>query len=348
MLILAREARGFTQKELALKIGIEQGTLSKIELKLLAFPEKYYDLLCNILDFPLSFFFAECNQFRSNAFYYRKKLQTPQKILQQAEAQMNICKMHIETLFRSVELSQVNLPIWDVEEYGSPELCANHLREFWRIPKGKIDDLTKIIEHNGIMVIAIDLPNLKIDALSIFTKHNQPIIFVNKSISADRQRFNIAHELGHLIMHFAKPVGIDRDVEAEAMLFASTFLLPKNEILPHLTQLNLVKLADLKKYWKVSMAAILMRAKKLHTITDNQYQYLWKQMAANGYKLEEPVFFQKEKPFLLKNMIDIHLKELNYSEDELANIFHLHLHEFKRIYFEPNPNSLFRVIKPQN
>ena len=317
-----------------------------MELKILSFPEKYYNLLCDILDFPLSFFFAETTQFRANAFYYRKNLQIPQKVLQQAEAKMNICKMHIEKLLRSVELTLVNLPNWDIDENGNAELCANYLREYWRLPKGRIDDLIKTVESNGIIVIPIDLSTAKVDALSIFTNTNQPIIFINNNISADRQRFNIAHELGHLIMHFAKPISQDRDIESEAMIFASSFLLPKTEILPHLLQLNLLKLADLKRYWKVSMAAILMRAKNIHTITENQYQYLWKQMAINGYKMEEPIFFAKEKPKLLKEMIDLHIKKLNYSDEELAKGLNLYVNEFRKLYLDSA--NVFRVLKNEN
>jgi Zn-dependent peptidase ImmA (M78 family) len=253
---------------------------------------------------------------------------------------MNIYKMHIEKLLHSVELTEINLPSWDVLESGSPENCANYLREYWRVPKGKIVDLTKLLEHHGIIVVQMDLFEGDVDALSMFTNRHQPIIFINQNASADRQRFNLAHELGHLLMHFAKPVSEDRGKEEEATSFASNFLMPKNDVLPNLTSLNLSKLADLKQYWKVSMAALLMRAKELGTITKNQYQYLWKQIIMNGYKKQEPVFFRKEEPSLLKEMIRLHLEELSYSESELASVLLIYEDEFKKTYLEKSSLKL--------
>lgn len=340
MLVLGREARGMTQVELAQKLGMEQGTLSKIELEVCVFPKKSYELLCEVLNFPLTFFFANHSKFSANTFYYRRKSKTPVKVLNQVEAKMNIYKMHIEKLLQSVELTEINLPSWDVLESGSPENCANYLREYWRVPKGKIVDLTRLLEHHGIIVVQMDLSNVQVDALSMFTNRQQPIIFINQAMPADRQRFNLAHELGHLLMHFAEPVSEDRNKEEEAMSFASNFLMPKNDVLPNLTSLNLSKLADLKQYWKVSMAALLMRAKKLGTVTENQYQYLWKQMAMNGNKTQEPVFFKKEEPSLLKEMIRLHLEELSYSESELASVLLMYEDEFKKTYLEKSSLKL--------
>jgi Zn-dependent peptidase ImmA (M78 family)/transcriptional regulator with XRE-family HTH domain len=344
LLILARESRGLTQTELAQKALISQAQLSKIELGLQKVSASEERLFSEVLRYPISFFYGECELFKVNAHYYRKKMQTPKKVLQKTEALMNICKMNIDKLLISVEIINKNIPAWDVEKDGSAEQCANFLREFWHLPKGKIENLIKVVEKNGILVFDLDMQTDEIDAMSVLSKNGYPIIFLNRDRPADRQRFNLAHELGHLLMHFAQKVGLDRDVEQEAHEFASAFLLPKSDISYHLQRLDLAKLADLKRYWKVSMAALLMRAKKIQGISEDQYKRLWKLMAVRGYKTEEPVFFDREKPTLVDEIISVHQTDLQYSSAELAKLFNLHLDEFEFLYLN-KANSHLRIVK---
>ena len=248
MLILAREARGLSQEELAEQMGVKQGTLSKIENGLLDVTE-YFQKICDTLNFPGTFFQQEGRRFEINAHYYRKKIIVPKKEFSQAKAIVDIIKRNIDKLLLSIEVPRENLPRWDISKNGSPSLYAKHLREYWRIPKGRVENLTNIIENNGVLVVHVDFGTAKLDGLSMYTESNQAVIFLNRSLSGDRMRLTLAHELGHLGMHFAQIIDTVRDVEKEAMEFASELLAPSIEIMPHLTRLNLEKLADLKRYW---------------------------------------------------------------------------------------------------
>jgi Zn-dependent peptidase ImmA (M78 family)/DNA-binding XRE family transcriptional regulator len=334
MLILAREARGLSQGELADKMGIKQGTLSKIENRA-SNGEEYLEKISVALNYPLSFFHQDFKRFEINAHYYRKKITIPKKELSQSKALIDILQCNIEKLLQSVELPAENLNMWDVSMYGSPSLYANHLREFWRIPKGKIDNLTNIIENNGIVVVHVDFASPKLDGLSMRTEKNQAIIFLNKNLSGDRARLTLAHELGHLGMHFAQIIAQDRDVEEEAFEFASELLVPSSEIKHHLSRLNLEKLADLKRYWKISMQAILYKAKKLDLIKDNTYRYLLTQFRSLNYHINEPKDLEVplEKPTLIKEVLDTYLNDLEYSKAELAQLLCLNLDDFNDLYY---------------
>ena len=336
ILKLARDSRGLSQKDLSLKLGIKQGTLSKIENEFLSIDEDLVDSFSQALNYPKSFFYQKKDVHLVSG-HYRKKITLPQKEVRMQQSKMTILEWHLEKLISSIELPEANLPKWNCNFDGSPEICANYIREFWKIPRGRIENLTKLIEDNGIVVIPMDLGTL--DGLSIFSQSGIPVIFVNRIMSGDRHRFNLAHELGHLIMHFAQKIDESRDVEDEAHLFASELLIPSREIKPHLVRINIEKLAELKRYWKVSMQAILVKSyKQLSLLTQNQYHYLWKQMSFLGYRKKEPVFIPVEKAQLVREIIELHLNDLEYSKSELSILLNITEREFDKLYLDESSN----------
>lgn len=331
---LARNSRGLSQKDLSIKLGIKQGTLSKIENEFLSIDEDLVENFSKVLDYPKSFFYQK-KEVHLITGHYRKKITLSQKEVKKQQSKMTILEWHLEKMINSIELPEPNLPKWDCNFDGSPEICANYIREYWKIPRGKIENLTKFIENNGIVIIPMDLG--KLDGLSVFSQLGVPIIFVNKFMSGDRHRFNLAHELGHLIMHFAQKIDDSRDIEEEAHLFASELLIPSREIKPHLSRVTIEKLAELKRYWKISMQSILVKSyKQLSVLTQNQYHYLWKQMSYLGYRKKEPVFIPVEKAQLIREIIDLHLDDLEYSKSELSKLLNITEKEFEKLYFHDN------------
>lgn len=338
-IILARESRGYTQKELAVLLGVEQGTISKIEKGLLEPSENLLSQIIDKLDYPISFF---CESFIRVQGHYRKKISMPVNKFKSCEAKMTIAEKHFSILHDAVELPIINVPNWDIEKNGSPEMAAIFLRERWRMPKGRIDNLTKILEDNGVIVIPLDLGDL--DALSTFSETRQPIVFLNKRRTSDRIRFNLAHELAHFVLHWGMKISEERDVEAEANQFASEFLMPTRDIEKYLTRLNLEKLAELKRYWKTSMKAIVKKAYTLGTMTKDQYYYLNKQFNYLGYGKGEPELFPAENASLFTEILNLYLTELNYSKEELSELLKVSVSEIDSLYFG-KPIMRFSVLR---
>jgi len=330
ILRLAREARYITQEELATMLGVEQGTLSKIEKDILTIGDKLVQKISKILDFPVDFFYQDRKVMVVEG-HYRRKVSTPVKKMKQYAAQMTIAEWHFLKLMDEVELPETKLPFWDVWEDGSPAMCARHLREFWKIPKGRITNLTKLIEDNGIVIFPLDLGEMS--GFSSYINGNIPVIYVNSNLSPDRYRLTIAHELGHIIFHFGNKVSQERDLESEAYEFAIELLVPENNIKPYFTKISIDKLADLKSYWYVSMQALLRYANTLGMVTQNQYKYLWVQMGSLGYRKNEPVSIPIEKPGLIAEIVNTYLSELGYSKEELASVLQVNVSELDRIYF---------------
>lgn len=338
-IILARESRGLTQKALANATNVEQGTISKIEKGILEVNQNLLERICQTLNYPPDFFKERFIRIKG---HYRKKISIPVIQFKSIEAIMTIVEKHFTILHDAVELPTVSLPSWDIEEDGDAELAAIYTREFWRMPKGRVENLTNLLENKGFVIIEIDLGDL--DGLSTFSESNHPIIFLNAKRTSDRLRFTLAHELGHFILHWGKKINELRDIEREANDFASEFLIPSRDILPFLDRLNLSILSNLKSYWKVSMKAIVKKAHKLKKINEDQYYYLNKSLNASGYAKGEPEIFPKEKPTLLSEIFDYYLSELDYTKEDLAQLLKISLSELNYLYFNQNGRFL-RIIK---
>lgn len=168
-----------------------------------------------------------------------------------------------------------------------------------------------------------------------------PLFFINSNMPMDRVRFTLCHELGHLVMHQIP----NSEMEKQADEFAAEFLMPASEIKKSLNNLTLEKLSALKQYWKVSMASIIYRAKSLNKITLNQARYLYAQMARLGYKTKEPEWLEppKEQPNLFYDLIDVHFKELDYSEEELTKLLLINQFEFRDTF--RNQGRRLKIVK---
>lgn len=331
---VAREQRGLGQKELAEKIGIDQGNISRIERGMQVPMKETMEKIAKALDYKLDFFRQQSEVIDFSTSFYRRRLKIGKKELAKAEAGINVSKINLDALLKMVELPEPNYPTFDLSKEGTPEEAAIRLRKYWQFPHGYVSNLTQILEKNGIVVINMDFEGVNIDGHAIVTENNVPIIFINRDIPSDRYRLTLAHELGHLVLHVGKEIAEERDVEKEAFLFAGELMMPEREIKPDLADVSIESLKELKKYWKISMGALIKRAQDLKVITDNQYKYLWQQMVKLGYKKREPVEldFEKEQPSIIKQLIDAHLDDLEFKEKELADFLGLKHEEFALKY----------------
>lgn len=350
MVILARESRGLGQKALAEALDVSQGTISKIETGLIPLSNEMIELLSEVLDYPPHFFRQEggITGIGIAEVFHRKRQNVPQRVLNKIYAQIEIRIKHISALLVSTEISS-NVPKMDVDEYGGRvEEIARAVRAHWQMERGPVKDVTEVVEDAGGIIIPFDFETSLVDAISRWVPKLPPLFFVNERIPKDRYRLSLAHELGHMVMHtYPTP-----DIEDQAFRFATEFLLPERDVIMDLQDLSLPKLANLKRYWKVSMAALLKRAEELNTIKPNQARYLWSQMSKAGYKTREPIELDVsgEQPRLLHELIETHQKELEYSEDDLRMLLPLNDEELWAFYLQDplHPRPHLKVMNFPN
>lgn len=324
MLILAREAKGIVQGEFAELLGVSQGTVSRWETGVLEPTSDIIDRYSGHLDVTPEFFHKvqRVYGFNSTVFFHRRRETGTDKALRKLHARLNILRMRIGTLLTSARIeSPFQFRRFEMADYhGRVETIAQMVRAGWRMAPGYVRSVTKAIEDAGGILFRMDFGTQRVDAVSEWIPGHPPIILLNSNsaISASRLRLTLAHEAAHLMMHQTSD-GLG--VEEEANRFAGEFLMPRREIKASLYRLNLAKLLDLKQEWKVSMAALVFHAHRLGTITPAQYRYLNINLRKR-WGLNEPYeeHVPLEKPTLVQQLVDVHMKQFGYSSVEMARI----------------------------
>jgi Zn-dependent peptidase ImmA (M78 family) len=180
----------------------------------------------------------------------------------------------------------------------------------------------------------MDFRTDKIDGRSITTDTGKFLIFINRDLSGDRQRYSLAHELGHIVCHLHSPNIFDIDIEKEAFLFASEFLMPEVEFkrMVGTQRITMQLLVDLKRYWKVSMQAILHWIETLKIATKNQARYLWSQFKSLRIKVKEPIEIPIERATLLSEIVSAFLNGLKYTKKQLADTISVSITDLEEYY----------------
>ena len=332
MLTLARERKGFTQSELAEMVGISQSLISKYELGVKEPTDAVLETMASKLDVLPSFFDLPDKRypFGSSCTYHRRQQSLQAGQLAKLLANVNTLRVHVGQLSRSIEIeSDTAVPRLDIEDYeGDIREIASVARKAMRVPKGPVTNLTKTLESAGVVVYRKQFETRKLDAISQWIPPLPPVFMVNEDAPVDRQRFTLAHELGHLVMH-QSPTD---DMEAQADRFAAEFLMPVEDIRRDLEGLRADRLHSLKLSWRVSMAALIRRARDLDCITDAQYTAMNKMLSVKGYRKGEPPILWPEEPSLYRNLLEIHMTELGYSAQELSDLLHITGDEMFRCY----------------
>lgn len=336
MLRLARQRRRLQQADAAALLGIDQSLVSRVENGVVEARDEWLLKAAHAYAVPASFFYQQDAVYGAPVSVHpmwRKKADVTARELDGVVAELNVRVIHLRRLLEGVEVANtVDLPRMDIEEFGDPERIAAIVRAHWRLPSGPIKNLTSHVEKAGAIVAHSPLGGASISGVTFAPPGMPPLVVLNSNQPADRMRFTLAHELAHMVMHRFPTA----NMEQEANQFAVALLMPRTDIMPYFNgrRIDLSTLAALKPEWRVSMAALLMRAKSLGFIDGGPYTYLWKQMSARGYRLREPpeLDFPIEIPELLSRLIRIHLESFGYTTADLAKVFCIHESELTELY----------------
>jgi Zn-dependent peptidase ImmA (M78 family)/transcriptional regulator with XRE-family HTH domain len=345
MLTLARETRGLSQSGLARAVEISQGNISRYESGMLKVSDDHLRKIAEALDYPETFFFRQEKRysFGSSCTYHRKRQSLPATEQKTLLAKLNVLRMRIGWLLEGVDIESENkFQHFPLDEYrGDVELIAQLVRNSWKIPPGPINDLAQVVESAGGIVVRYPFGTRKLDAISQWTVGVPPIFLINEDAPGDRIRFTLAHEIGHVVMHDAST----ENMEAEADRFAAEFLMPAREIATDLSSVTLSGLAQLKPYWKVSIAALIRRAYDLEKISHRQYRTLFEQLSRLGYRLSEPISIPIEPARVFHQLISVHLNELEYSEEDLTSHIEISRADFETDYWRKPGRSNFQSLQ---
>ena len=319
----ARTSRSMSISELAEMLEVSKQLVSQYETGKTAPSMGKLNDISRVLKYPVSFFYKPLpqNESASSVVFFRSNKTAKVKSKNAAKEKMEIFCEIIGYLEEYVNLPELNFP---KEAYEDDDLkpldnetierYAMALRKAWGLGNGPIGNLMVEIQKNGIHVSKISLRMQKIDAFSVWMNNN-PYIFLNDDKNTNaRIRFDIAHELGHLLMHadyytsddFEK-VTIKEKLEDEANRFAGAFLMPKETFEKDVFSSSIDHFIQLKYKWKASIASMIYRCDNLGILSDNQIKYLKDQMTKRSYWRKEPLDNEipVEKPFVCKQAINL-------------------------------------------
>ena len=322
MLILARDFREITQKELAKKANVTQSTIAKIEGGLRTeISDELADDLSDALGFSKEFLSQEEEllSYGSSAYFYRKRATMPAADRKRIHSIVNLHRIAIRQYVKLIDIEPSRpLPQLDIEEYGqSAAKVAKAVRSMWTLPDGPIRDLTALMESAGIIIVPCDFSTRLFDATSLRLSDMPPMIFISGNLPGDRWRYTLAHELAHLIMH---AIPHDR-MEEEADDFAAELLTPAEEITPQLIQVRtwrIRELAKLKLFWRVSFRMLVLRASRLRVISKEEARSAYIALAPD--RMVEPVPIDREETSSFVRVINAIKDDLNFKLDGLREL----------------------------
>jgi Zn-dependent peptidase ImmA (M78 family)/DNA-binding XRE family transcriptional regulator len=300
-----RELRGLTQAVLSEALGIDQAMVAHIERGTKQPGDELLDALSTELNLPVTFFRqGSPPEFPKGSLLFRSKSGIGKRTISQAHAHAEIVFELVLRLSDRASLIPIRLPI-----ESDPIEAARQVRKTLQLQSGPFLQLVRSIERLG--VITIPLPELKdCDAFAVWggPARTYPVIGMVAGKANDRTRMNVAHELGHLVLH-RDLLGGTQELEKHAYRFGAELLMPTNDIAKELSseRLTLFRLASLKKKWQVSMQALARRGRDLEVISERQYRYLMQQISMKGWRAEEPTFGQEpvELPRLIPKLAEV-------------------------------------------
>jgi Zn-dependent peptidase ImmA (M78 family) len=287
---MARAIRQMTATALAAEAGTTPPWVSLSERS----RETPSPEFARVLNFPVDFFYRPLEQLPpSDAFHFRATSRLAKKDEDTARA-LSALAMElsdwIETTYRAPVPAVPELQdLIDSDDEVAPEQATEALRGAWGLGVAPVKNLLQLLESKGAKIYSAGGPLQAIDAFS-FRHGATPVIFLNVHKSAERLRFDLAHELGHLVMHGGSlNVAPGKEKEQAANDFASSFLMPRSDVLGSIRgNLMLEDLLVLKQRWRVSAMALNLRAHRLGVISEWTYGALAKQLSIAGFRRGEP------------------------------------------------------------
>lgn len=299
-----RLASGLGQQELADHASIAAGTISMVERGRAPIDDRALEVLAQVLDVAPEYFTRDGEEPRSTHPQLRAYADASQRTVDRVLSDSEVAVRAIQDA--RLKIVSDALPFFDgdlndateIERFAEDARSAAHLGS-----SQVVGNTVRTAERLGCIVLPMDSELGRHLGLSLRI-NNVPVIRVSRSsvdpevaVPGDRQRFTVAHELGHLVLHAGlgaplSPAEATRR-ESEAHRFASSFLAPGDAVISDLNEIGgrvtLSSLSRLKEKWGFSIKAFVVRFRQLGIIDDDHARSLYKQISARRWNKQEPV-----------------------------------------------------------
>ncbi len=301
-LSIARKRRQMTKKALAEKAGVSQVTLTRIETGQTVEPEEdTISMIAKVLRYPKKFFYLDdCEELTPKSVSFRSL-----SSLTARQRDAALASGALAHILDDWVTQRFHLPAPDILDLRdeTPTSAAAALRRHWGLGYKPIPNVIRLLESKGVRIFSLAENNQNVDAFSTW-RNGIPYVFLNTFKSAERSRFDAAHELGHLVMHLHGEQS-GREVEREADQFASAFLAQRDDLIAHLPHIRSLKqLVSRKDRWGISVSALARAAYDAGLVSDWYYRDLCKEISYRGYRKNEPRPMERDYSLLWKKVLE--------------------------------------------
>jgi Zn-dependent peptidase ImmA (M78 family)/DNA-binding XRE family transcriptional regulator len=327
-LSVARQRRQLSKKGFADLVGVTAHTITRCELGETVPSEGHIKKFAEVLGFPLEFFYRKDIEVADPSMVSFRSQRAMTAAERDAAMAAGAIGFEIsDWVEEKFDLPKARVP--DLSLY-EPELAAVLLRQDWGLGEEPISNMIHLLESRGVRVFSLAENTKRVNAFSLW-RGDKPYIFLNTMKTAENSRFDAAHELGHLVLHQdGKTTG--RAAEEQANQFASAFLLPKADVLAQARSVRSIdRLILLKRRWKVSLMALIVRLGRLGLITPWTYRDFCIQVRMR-YKDEEPDGIEREKSVVWQKVMQSLWSE-RLTQLDIAKDLHLPETEVSTLIF---------------
>lgn len=295
-----------SKKGVAEAIGVTPNTIHRYETGESSPPDETAEKLAVLLKFPAKFFYGkDVDEPRRDNASFRGMANKSGKVMDAALASGALAFLLDDWIGAEFYRSEVNLLELPQE---SPEAAAMMLRQHWQLGDKPIKNMVHLLEANGVRVFSLAENTMAVDAFSLW-RDNIPYVFLNRQKSAERSRFDAAHELAHLCLHRhggALSPYQDSAIEKQANAFAGAFLMPETDLKTFCTGqlIGVDHLVRFKRRWRVSAAALNYRANEIGLIPEGRCNSNYVEMSRRGWLKREPDGIAREQSFVWQEIIN--------------------------------------------
>jgi Zn-dependent peptidase ImmA (M78 family)/DNA-binding XRE family transcriptional regulator len=325
---LARQRRALTKVALAQKVGLTARRISAFENEGDVPPESTVDALASALRFPVGFFcLPEPPAPSEDTISFRSFSKLPAGKRDAALAASTLAIEFAAWVDERFRLPTADLPdLRDVD----PRTAAVALRSTWALGDEPAPNMVHLLEAHGVRVYSLTDDCAALDGFS-FWYDDAPFVFLTHHKSPERARWDAAHELAHLVLHFDGPPR-RREREKEADAFAAEFLLPERGVRASAAPYpSLLDVRQQKLYWQVSALAYVRRLFDLGLLRERRYRSLIIEATQAGYRRHEHDI-DHEVSQLVPKLLTM-LREDGISIVEVANALELQPSELRGLLF---------------
>jgi Zn-dependent peptidase ImmA (M78 family)/transcriptional regulator with XRE-family HTH domain len=350
----AREARGYTLDAFADSLGITRQAAAQYETGHIAPSSQAMSRIVGLTAQPPAFFTTPHQRASDDISPFWRGLKRMQEHHRRRIARhLQWAYDIVEFVGRFIHLPDVHLPHieFNPETSGDEHIenAAMAVRDLWGLGRGPIHNLAALFEDNGILLIREAVECDDMDAVSCWQCGRPFILFSSEVESGPRSKFNLAHELAHIVLHSGVDVNsrnLDR-IEKQANRFAGAFLLPRETFAKEVLGTSISYFKYLKERWGVAISAMVYRCKDLGVLSKSQQAYLMRQMNYFKIKEVEPLDdqFPAGEPSILAESIQMLINNGVQTRAQVEQAIPINLSDVERLCGVPMGYLDTRVVQ---